>query len=80
MIRTTATFKCVVTLANGFHKIVRMSIDKVAKMRAALRQLKESPWLTKRYVDFFREMEISATEVMGCKFINESTGEVLIEI
>lgn len=80
MIRTTAIFRCIVTLKNGLHKTVRMTVEKVAKMCAALHQLKESPWLTARYEQFFLEIGIDYRYVAGCKFINESTGETLIEI
>ena len=29
-LRTTAIFKCIVTLKNGFHKTLRMQVNKVA--------------------------------------------------
>ena len=80
MIRTSAVFKCIVTLKNGAHRIVRMTIDKVAKFTAAMRMLKESPWLTRRYEDFFKELDINADDVAHCKFINEWTGETLLSI
>jgi hypothetical protein len=79
-LRTTAIFKCVVTMKNGAHKIVRMAVDKVAKFAAAMRDLHASPWLSQRYKEFFDSMEIDFSEVSSCKFINERTGEELLTI
>ena len=78
--RTTAIFKCVVTLSNGMHKIVRMTIDKVAKLCTAFRQKKEMPWLQKRYDEFFGELGIRPNEFVSCRFINERTGEELLSL
>lgn len=80
IIRTTAVFKCVVTLSNGMHKIVRMTIDKVAQFAAAMRELRNSPWLTARYEKFFESIEVDFRQIKSCKFINERTMETLIEI
>ena len=80
IIRTTAVFKCVVTLRNGMHKIVRMTIDKVAQFAAAMRQIRESPWLTARYEQFFDSIDVDWRQIRSCKFINERTMETLIEI
>ena len=57
-LRTTAIFKCIVTLKNGFHKTLRMQVNKVAQLVAALRQLKQMPWLNNRYESLFREYDI----------------------
>ncbi len=78
--KTNAIFKCVVTLSNGMHKVVRMAIDKVARMAAAVRQLKEQPWLTRRYDELFKELEILPEEFVSCKVINERTGEELLTL
>lgn len=78
--RTTAIFKCVVTMSNGMHKIVRMTIDKVAQFAAAMRELRNSPWLTQRYERFFESIDVDWRQVKSCKFINERTMETLIEI
>lgn len=79
-IRTTAIFRCIVTLSNGFHKTVRMTIDKVARMAAAVRQLRDMPWLTDRYSEMFDELEINPKDFVSCKFINERTGESYLEL
>ena len=80
ILRTTAIFRCIITMQDGFHKTVRMTVDKVAKMCSALKELRESPWLTRRYEDFFHEIGIDFRQVARCKFINERTNEVLLEI
>jgi len=73
-------FKGIVTLKNGAHKIVRMTIDKVAQFAAAMKQLREMPWLTKRYEDFFNSLEIDSKQILSCRFFNERTGEELINL
>ena len=78
-LRTTAIFKCVVTLKSGAHKVVRMAVDKVARFAAAMRDLRTSPWLSQRYEEFFRSIEIDFREITSYKFINERTGDVLLE-
>ena len=80
MIKTTAIFRCVLTLSNGTHKIVRMTIDKVAQLCAAVRQLRDFSMLVERYERLFSEIGIHPEDFACCKFINERTGEVLIEI
>lgn len=80
IVRTTAVFKCVVTLRNGMHKIVRMTIDKVAQFAAAMRQVRESPWLTARDEQFFDSIDVDWRQIRSCKFINERTMETLIGI
>ena len=79
-LRTTAIFKCVVTLKSGAHKVVRMAVDKVARFAAAMRDLHTSPWLSSRYIDFFQSIGVDFREISSCKFINERTGETLITI
>ena len=78
--KTNAIFKCIVTLSNGTHKIIRMAIDEVAKFCAAVRELRNSPWLIQRYTDFFRKIELNPNDFACCKFVNEYTGETLIEL
>lgn len=80
MRRNSAIFRCVVTLKNGFHKTLRLTIDKVAKMCAAVRQMRELPWLTERYEQFFEKYGIVPSEFSSAKFINERTGDELVSI
>lgn len=78
--QSTAIFKCVINLSNGMHKVVRLTIDKVAQLTAAIRELRNSPWLTDRYMKFFDDMEVDYRLVSGCRIKNEQTGAILIEI
>ena len=77
--RTTAIFKCIVTLSNGTHRIVRVTIDKVAKIVAAIRELSQ-PWLSDRYQQTFEQMGISPRDFVSCRFLNERTGEELLSL
>lgn len=77
--RTTAIFKCIVTLANGTHRIVRVTIDKVARIVSAVREL-GSPWLNDRCQQTFRQMGISPKDFVSCRFLNERTGEELLSL
>ena len=79
-LKTNCVFKCIVKMSNGMHKVVRMTIDKVATFAAAMRCLRECPWLTRRYEDFFSELGINYRNVESCRFINEWTGEELLSI
>ena len=70
-------YKCIVTLKNGAHKIVRMTKDVVAKLVTAFRKQQNDPWLTKRYADVFAQYELPPSQVKSLLFINEYTGERL---
>lgn len=74
MIRTTAIFRCVVTMKNGTHKIMRVTIDMVARITTAFREHQKS---------IFKDIDLL---IVGCdvlnfllvdriKFINERTNE-----
>lgn len=70
-------YKCIVTLTNGAHRIVRMTKDVVAKLSYAFRRKQNDPWLTKRYEDVFMQLELLPEQVARLLFINEYTGERL---
>ena len=72
--RTTAIFRCIITFKGGFHKTVRMTIDKVATLNAAIKQAKEVGLLSKRYQEFLHKFELDARQILSCKVINERTG------
>jgi len=85
VLKTTAYFRCIVTLQNGFHRTLRLSIDKVAKFVAAIRQLVaiknfDAPWLTERYENFFKEIELCPADFLAAKFINERDGSELLSL
>ena len=79
-LRTTAIFKCIITLKNGAHKIVRMTIDKVASVTCAVRDLKNIGLVSKRHIEILKELEIQAYQIAGCRFINERTGQELLSL
>jgi len=70
-------YKCIVTLKNGAHKIVRMTKDVVAKLVTAFRKQQNDPWLTERYEQVFAHFELTPSQVLKLLFINEYTGERL---
>ncbi len=80
LFKTTAIFKCIITLKNGAHKIVRMTIDKVASVTCAVRDLKNVGIVSKRHVDLLKQLEIQAYQIAGCRFINERTGQELLSL
>ena len=70
-------YRCVVTLKNGAHKIVRMTKDVMARLVTAFRKAQTCPWLTKRYEDTYKEFGLTPQNVIRLLFINEYTGERL---
>lgn len=70
-------YRCIVTLKNGAHKIMRMTKDVMARLTYGFRRSQTDPWLCKRYEDIFRQFELKASEVAKMLFINEYTGERL---
>ena len=80
LFKTTAIFKCIITLKNGAHKIVRMTIDKVASVTCAVRDLKNVGLVSKRHIEILKEFEIQAYQIAGCRFINERTGQELLSL
>lgn len=80
LFKTTAIFKCIITLKNGAHKIVRMTIDKVASVTCAVRDLKNIGLVSKRHIEILKELEIQAYQIAGCRFINERTGQELLSL
>lgn len=77
-IKTDAIFKCIITLKSGMHRVIRMTIEKVAKLNATIRMQKEVGLLTKRYEDFMQQMELTAGDILSCRIINERTGRELL--
>lgn len=78
--RTTAIFRCIVTLASGAHRIIRLSIDKVAIFNAAMRQFRDFGMLTERYATFLNELQLAASDIISCRVINERTSRELLTI
>lgn len=80
LFKTTAIFKCIITLKNGAHKIVRMTIDKVASVTCVVRDLKNVGIVSKRHIEILKELEVQAYQIAGCRFINERTGQELLSL
>ena len=78
--KTTAVFKCIITLKSGAHRIIRMSIDKVAKFNAAIRQARYLGLLNRRYSEFLNDLELKAQEILSYRIINERTGEEFLSV
>lgn len=78
--KTTAVFKCIITLKSGAHRIIRMSIDKVAKFNAAIRQARDLGLLNRRYSEFLNDLELKAQEILSYRIINERTGEEFLSV
>lgn len=75
VIRTTAIFKCVVTFKNGTHKILRMTIDLVAKMTYQFRECKRSIFRNEFVLMYIGDDFLNLTDIKQAKFINERTSE-----
>ena len=74
-LRTTAIFKCIVTFKSGAHRIIRMTIDNVAKLVNVFVFRDES------YLFYLSEDEALLMKfVVGMKIINERTGEELLTL
>ena len=76
--RTTAMFRCVITLKNGMHKVVRMTIDKVAHITHEFRELQNKLWDDVQ-LDI-SGIVISLRDIQKMRFINERTNELLLDV
>ena len=78
---TTAIFKCIVTLKSGTHRIIRMTIDKVAKFVNLFKEQQTNVFNDESYLFFLSEDEaLLMASVAGAKFINERTGEEFLSL
>ena len=81
IMRTTAIFRCIVTLKSGARKIIRMTIDKVAKFVYLFRSQQKNPFNNESYLFGLCEDEyLLMASVEGAKFINERTGEEFLSL
>lgn len=74
--KTNAIFKCIVTFKNGAHKILRVTIDMVAKITYEFRSCQKSIFSASEIwlLCITSEEMLNISEVKQCKFINERTG------
>lgn len=81
LFKTTAIFKCIITLKSGARKIIRMTIDKVAKFVTLFREQQELVFKNESYL-----FKLSADECLlmsavdGARFINERTGQEFLSL
>ena len=68
-------YKAIVTLQGGGHRIVRGALDMVAHMNAIVSKARKSIFKSDDIL-----YGIAVASIMSVKFINEYTGEVLLEI
>ncbi len=80
LFKSSAIYKCIIKLGNGMHRTFRFTIDKVAKMYVAVRQMKDVGLHSARYREFFIELGLFGQTISECRFINEDTGEELLSI
>jgi len=81
MTRTTAIFKCIVTLKSGAHRIIRMTIDKVAKFVNLFKEQQANLFKNESYLfDLSEDEALLMASVAGAKFINERTGEEFLSL
>ena len=81
VIRTTAIFKCIVTFKSGARRIIRMTIDKVAKFVTLFLEQQEHIFKDESYLfSLSSDEHLLMASVVGAKFINERTGEEFLSI
>ena len=80
-LRTTAIFKCIVTFKSGAHRIIRMTIDNVAKLVNVFKEQQANVFRDESYLFYLSEDEALLMKfVVGMKIINERTGEELLTL
>ena len=78
---TKAIFKCIVTLKSGAHRIIRMTIDKVAKFVNLFKEQQANVFKNESYLfDLSEDEALLMASVAGAKFINERTGEEFLSL
>ena len=81
LFKTTAIFKCIITLKSGARKIIRMTIDNVAKFVTLFREQQELAFKNESYLFKFSADEcLLMSAVDGARFINERTGQELLSL
>lgn len=74
VIRTNAIFRCIVTFKNGSHKILRMSIELVAKITHEFREFQKNVFNESWLICVSSDELLNLSQIQSCKFINERTG------
>lgn len=80
-LRTTAMFKCIVTLKDGARRIIRMTIDRVARFVTLFREQQANIFKDESYLFSLCDDEaLLMASVVGAKIINERTGEEFLTL
>lgn len=81
LFKTTAIFKCIVTLKNGAHRIIRMTIEDVAKFVSLFKEQQANVFQNESYLfDLSEDEALLMKCVVGAKIINERTGEEFLTL
>lgn len=81
VIRTTAIIRCIVTFKNGAHKIIRMTIDRVAHFVYLFRTQQNNIFGGESYLFELNDDEfLCMASVAGAKFINDRTEKEFLSI
>ena len=81
MYRTNAIFKCIVTLKSGAHRIIRMTIDKVASFVYLFRSQQNHPFAQESYIFGLGADEyLLMSQVSSAKIVNERTSKEFLTL
>lgn len=74
--KTNAIFKCIVTFKNGAHKILRFTIDMVAKLTYQFRSCQKNVFSSSEVwlLEVSQDDMLNVSDIKSCRFINERTG------
>jgi len=73
-------FKCIVTFANGRHKIIRMLREEIAHIVYKFRQMRKSLWRDEEVEVEVGGVKLCLNECLKMKFFNEYTGEEFLTL
>jgi len=81
-LKTNAIFKCIVTFKNGAHKILRCTIDMVAKLTTQFRNCQKNVFSSSEIwlLEVSKDYLLNISEIKSCRFINERTGAEYLTI
>ena len=80
VLRTTAIFKCIVTLKSGGHKILRVTNDYVAKITKLFRDYKKNIFKDESWLLIIGGDVLNISDIKEAKFINERTRDELLTL
>lgn len=78
--KTNQIFKAIVMFKNGTHKILRITIDLVAKITYDFREFQKNIFKETWLLSITEEEVLNISAVKSCRFIEERTGEEFLTI